>query len=121
MSIGSNERLQTLASCGAAALVLWVGVFALDLGCFRGVAAVLARQRQPAARAARLLGPSLSPKAAEPTIIVASATVSDVEIARVRGPRYRYYSCVTRICLPHSRITGTYHTRAIRYDTIIRP
>ena len=60
MSIGSNERLQTLASCGAAALVLWVGVFALDLGCFRGVAAVLARQRQPAARAARLLGPSPS-------------------------------------------------------------
>ena len=28
----------------------------------------------------------MSPKPAEPTIIVAFATVSDVEIARVRGP-----------------------------------
>ena len=40
--------------------------------------------RQMAPRRTRL-----SPKAAEPTIIVAFATVFDAEIARVAAPKYR--------------------------------
>ena len=64
--------------------MLWVGVFALDLGYFRGVAAVLAWQRQAVARAAQLLRPS--------------SRVTNGCVVAFTGPTKPHSGCVSGEC-----------------------
>ena len=56
---------------------------------------------------------ALLPKAVEPNIMIGSATVPLAAIARVAVTYGTQSTAVRRYCLPHSRRTGTYHTRVV--------